>query len=63
MKSGFLFFYLMLIADGEHRVVEWLRHYATSWKVTRSRPDKVNEVFFNLPNPSGRTRLRSLLSV
>jgi hypothetical protein len=36
-------------------VAQWLRHYATSRKVTGSRPDEVNG-FFNLPNPSGRTR-------
>jgi hypothetical protein len=27
-----------------HAVVQWLRHYATSQKVARSRPDKVNEL-------------------
>jgi hypothetical protein len=32
---------------------EW--HYATSWKVADSNPDEVIE-FFNLLNPSGRTR-------
>jgi hypothetical protein len=31
----------------------WLRHYATSRKVTGSNPDGVD--FFNLPNPSSRT--------
>jgi hypothetical protein len=30
----------------------WLRHYATSWKVTGSIPDVIG--FFNLPNPSSR---------
>jgi hypothetical protein len=32
---------------------------ATNWKVVGSRPDEVN--FFNLPNPSGRTRPWGLL--
>jgi hypothetical protein len=35
-------------------ISKWLRHYATSRKVTSSRPDEVNE-FFNLPNPSSHT--------
>jgi hypothetical protein len=38
------------------------RRYATSLKVTGSRPGDANE-FCNLPNPSGRTRLRGLLSL
>jgi hypothetical protein len=29
----------------------WLRHHATSQKVTGSRLDEVNDFFFNLPNP------------
>jgi hypothetical protein len=32
----------------------WLRHYATSRKVTGSSPDEIIG-FFNLPNPSSRT--------
>jgi hypothetical protein len=40
-----------------------LKHYAISWKVEGSRPDEVNEHFFNLPNPSGRTRPWGLLSL
>jgi hypothetical protein len=36
------------------RCVQWLGHYATSQKVAGSRADKVN--FFNLCDPSGRTR-------
>jgi hypothetical protein len=39
-----------------------LKHYATSRKVASSRPDEVNE-FFNLPNPSSRTRPWGLLSL
>jgi hypothetical protein len=35
-----------------HAVAQWLRHYATSRKISGSRPDEVNG-FFNLPNPSG----------
>jgi hypothetical protein len=31
----------------------WLRHYATSLKITISSPDEVD--IFNLPNPSSRT--------
>jgi hypothetical protein len=34
----------------------WLRRYATSRKVAGSTPDEVIFFFFNLPNPSGRTR-------
>jgi hypothetical protein len=29
-----------------HAVTEWLRQYATSRKVEGSRPDEVNEFFF-----------------
>jgi hypothetical protein len=32
----------------------WLRHYATSRKVSRSIPDEIIG-FFNWPNPSSRT--------
>jgi hypothetical protein len=35
-------------------VAWWLRHYAISWKVEDSSPDKVIEIF-NLPNPSSLT--------
>jgi hypothetical protein len=40
----------------EHAVAQWLRHYATSRKVTGSRPDEVNDFFLNLPKFSWRTR-------
>jgi hypothetical protein len=36
--------------NGRHSVVEWLKHYATSWKAAGSTLDEVNECF-NLPNP------------
>jgi hypothetical protein len=41
-----------------HKVAKRLRHYAATWKVAGSRPDKVNEFlfFFNLLNPSSHTR-------
>jgi hypothetical protein len=41
-------------------VTKCLRRYATSRKIVGSRPNEVNE-FFNLPNPSGRTRPWGLL--
>jgi hypothetical protein len=44
-----------------HVVAWWLRHCATNRKVAGSIPDEVN--FLNLPNPSGRTRPWSLLSL
>jgi hypothetical protein len=37
--------------DGGVRYYSWLRHYATSWKVTGFIPDEVIEIF-NWPNPS-----------
>jgi hypothetical protein len=43
-------------------VAYWLRHYATIWKITGFRPDEVNELFCNLPNPSGHSRTWGLLS-
>jgi hypothetical protein len=42
-------------------IAYWLRHYATNRKVTGSIPDEVT--FSNLPNPSGRTRPWSSLSL
>jgi hypothetical protein len=45
-----------------HMVACWLRHYVTSREVAGSTPDEVN-VFINLPNPSGCTRLGGLLSL
>jgi hypothetical protein len=38
-------------------------HYATSRKVMGSSPNDVIEFFFNLPNPSSRTRPWGLLSL
>jgi hypothetical protein len=37
-----------------HAVAQWLRHYATNWKVTGSIPDGVTGVF-HWHNPSGHT--------
>jgi hypothetical protein len=39
---------------GGTRGRSWLRHYATSRKVTGSSPDEIIG-FFNWPNPSSRT--------
>jgi hypothetical protein len=36
-----------------HAIAEWLSHYATSRKVSGSRPDEMT--FFNLLNLSGHT--------
>jgi hypothetical protein len=44
-----------------HAVAQWLRHYATNREVAGSIPDVI--FFFNLPNPSGRTRPWGLLSL
>jgi hypothetical protein len=44
-------------------VAQWLRRYTTSRKVAGSRPDREKNFFFSLPNPSGRTGPRSLLSL
>jgi hypothetical protein len=33
-----------------------VKHYGTSRKVADSRPDEVNDFFFNFPNHSLRTR-------
>jgi hypothetical protein len=41
--------------QNRHAVAQWLTHYATSRKVAGSRPDEVNELSFNLPNPSSTT--------
>jgi hypothetical protein len=43
-----------LEVSGYHSLGSWLRHYATSRKVTGTIPDEVIG-FFNLPNPSSRT--------
>jgi hypothetical protein len=48
MKEGIFHKYFITIFTGS-----WLRHYATSQKVTCSSPYEVD--FFNLPNPSSRT--------
>jgi hypothetical protein len=46
-----------------HVSVLWLRYDATCRKDAGSRPDEVNEIVFNLPNPSGHTRPGSSLSL
>jgi hypothetical protein len=33
------------LQDYRHAVAQWLRHYATSWKVVGSRRNNVNEFF------------------
>jgi hypothetical protein len=38
------FFFLAFILVW-HAVAQWLRLYATRWKVTGLRPDEVNEFF------------------
>jgi hypothetical protein len=47
---------------GGRAVDYWLRRYATSRKVACLIPDEAI-AFFNIPNPSGRTRSRGLLSL
>jgi hypothetical protein len=47
-------FMLLSSVRGGTRQRSWLRHYATSRKVAGSKPDEVD--FFNLPNPSSRTK-------
>jgi hypothetical protein len=44
-----------------YAVVYWFKNYATNLKVAGSRPDEV--IFFNLPNPSSRTRPWDSLSL
>jgi hypothetical protein len=44
----------MVLTQTGHAAAQWLRHYGTNRKVAGSIPDFV--IFFNLPNPSGRTR-------
>jgi hypothetical protein len=39
---------------GGHAVAQWLRHFATNWKVVGSIPDGVIGIF-HLHNPTGRT--------
>jgi hypothetical protein len=40
---------LMLWSCGP-AIIQWLRHYAISWKVAGSRPGLLNQFFFNLRN-------------
>jgi hypothetical protein len=49
-------------AKGIYAVAPWLKHYATIPKDAGSRPDKINEFFFYLPNPSSRDWLWGLPS-
>ena len=46
--------YILIHVKGSTRWYSWLRHYATSRKVTGSIPDGVTGIF-RLHNPSGRT--------
>jgi hypothetical protein len=57
-----MFFFIVTVSPG-HTVGYWLRHCAASQKVAGSRPDEANEYVFSVPNPSGRTKPWSSLSV
>jgi hypothetical protein len=57
IKRDFIIIYIALFyIEGTRR--SWLRHYATSRKVTGLSPDEVD--FFNLPNPSTLTMVLGL---
>jgi hypothetical protein len=56
-SSGYWWAYLLLLYTDHVVVKYWLGHYG---KFGGSFPDEITQ-FFNLPNPSSRTRYRGLL--
>jgi hypothetical protein len=58
LKKGLLQYNIHRKVYTVYEVALWLRHYATNRKVAGSIPDEVI-----LPNPSGRTRPRGLISL